>query len=276
MTEMETLQLIAAAVVLASLGGIVVFRLLFRRIVVWEHERGLRYVNGRFRGLLGPGVYWILPGRTTLSRIDIRPRFITVPGQELLTSEGVSVKISVVAKYEIADPARAVNEVMDFSTALYTELQLAARDVVAGVDMQALLADRNELSRRLEAAAKPRIGALGLTLLEASIKDIMLAGRLRDVFAQVVTARQEGLAALERARAETAALRSLANAARMVDDNPNLMQLRMLQVLGETSGNTVVVGIDKQVVPVKAPAGAAGPARASGPGSRSSKPRTEG
>ena len=70
----------------------------------------------------------------------------------------------------------------------------------------------------------------------------MFPGNLKQLFAQVAVAKQEGLASLERARGETAALRSLANAAKMMDDNPNLYNLRLLQVLGESSGNTVVVG----------------------------------
>jgi len=71
----------------------------------------------------------------------------------------------------------------------------------------------------------------------------MISGKLKKSFAQVVKARKEGEAALERARGETAALRSLANAARMVQDNPQLMQLRVLQVMGESAGNTLVVGM---------------------------------
>ncbi len=253
MTGPEILEVAALVAVLAVLAAVVFFRVVARRVVVFQHERGLRYVNGRFRDVLGPGPYWILPTRTSVSKIDVRPRFVTVPGQEVLTSDAVTVKITVAAKFDIADPDLAVNGIVDFGSALYTELQLAARDVVGSVDLAGLLAARAELSDRLLAAARPRAQALGLTLLEASVKDIMLAGRLREVFAEVVTAKQEGLAALERARGETAALRSLANAARMVDDNPNLLQLRLLQVLGETSGNTVVIGATagKNVVPVK-------------------------
>ncbi len=69
----------------------------------------------------------------------------------------------------------------------------------------------------------------------------MFPGELKNIFAQVVNARKEGLAALERARGETAALRSLANAAGALDNNPGLLQLRLLQVLEKNSGNTVVL-----------------------------------
>lgn len=83
---------------------------------------------------------------------------------------------------------------------------------------------------------------LGLKLISADLKDIMFPGEMKKAFAQVVKAQKEGQAALERARGETAALRSLANAGRAMDDNPNLVQLRAWQALADSSGNTLVFG----------------------------------
>ena len=79
----------------------------------------------------------------------------------------------------------------------------------------------------------------------------MFPGQLKEIFAQVVKARKEGLAALERARGETAALRNLANAAKMAEKSPALMQLRLIQAVGESSGNSVVLGLPSQVVPIQ-------------------------
>jgi regulator of protease activity HflC (stomatin/prohibitin superfamily) len=234
---------LALILALTLLVAVSFLRLTLRRIVVFEYERGLRYQNGRFRGVLGPGRYWILSGRTIITRFDVRPRFITIAGQELLTSDAVSLKVSLAANYEISDPGLAVNGAVDFNGALYNELQLAAREVVGSVDIEALLSTRSQLSERLMELGRPRAEALGLRLLGVSIKDLMFSGHLKETFAQVATARQEGLAALERARGESAALRSLANAARLIHDNPNLMQLRLLQTLDASSGNTVVLGM---------------------------------
>ena len=75
-------------------------------------------------------------------------------------------------------------------------------------------------------------------------------GEMKKAFAQVVKAQKEAQAALERARGETAALRSLANAARIMDDNPNLLQLRALQALADSSGNTLVLGLPNNAVPL--------------------------
>jgi hypothetical protein len=98
-------------------------------------------------------------------------------------------------------------------------------------------------------------------LLEVEVRDVMLPAELKRSFAAVLVARKDGEAALERARAETAALRSLANAGRTVSDNPGLLQLRILQEIGGTSGNTVVFGApDVALAPRAAPPAPTSPA----------------
>jgi regulator of protease activity HflC (stomatin/prohibitin superfamily) len=223
---------------------------LVRRTTVLEYERGLRYVRGRYHALLGPGQYWTIPLFVTLRKVDVRPRFVTVPGQEVLSADGVTLKLSLAAGFEVADPARAVNGVQNFQEALYLELQVALREIVGSVDVDTLMAGRPDLSKRLMEAVEPRARAYGLRLLSANLKDLMFPGKLRETFAQVVSARKEGLAALEKARGETAALRNLANAARLVEANPSLMQLRLVQVLGQSTGNTLVLGVPAPTVPV--------------------------
>ena len=84
----------------------------------------------------------------------------------------------------------------------------------------------------------------------SGLKDIMFLEKRKEIFTQVVSARKEGLAALEKARGETAALRSLANAAKMLEDNPHLMQPRFVQALGNSSGNTLILGMPSQSTPI--------------------------
>ena len=92
--------------------------------------------------------------------------------------------------------------------------------------------------------------AIGIELEEASLRDLTFLGELKKIFTQVVKARQEGLAALEKARGETAALRNLANAAAMIERNPSLRQLRALQVLAQQPGNTLVLGMSPAATPI--------------------------
>ena len=213
------------------------------RVTVYEFQRALRYRKGRFLSVLGPGQYWILEPRTTVTPVDVRPNFITLMGQEVLTADGVPLKISIAANYEMIDPQLAINGQANYAQALYLLLQLAVREVISTSKADELLENRAGFAEKVRALAEPQVQRLGLKLLTADLKDLMISGDLKKSFAQVVKARKEGEAALERARGETAALRSLANAARMLQENPQLVQLRMLQAMGESGGNTLVVGL---------------------------------
>ncbi|HUF34466.1 MAG TPA: slipin family protein [Gemmatimonadales bacterium] len=236
----------AAASFLIGLFVLLAVLLLARAVgstTVFEYERGLRFSRGRFAGVLGPGIYRHLAGTTRIQKVDIRPTQVAVTGQEVLSADGVAVKASVAATSRVVDAERAVMGTAHYPAAIYTEVQLALRAVVAGMPVEELLARRVEISGQLKAIAAERLAPIGIELQDAAIRDLTFPGELKKIFGQVVKARQEGLAALEKARGETAALRHLANAAQMIQRNPHLMQLRLLQVLGQQSGNTVVLGM---------------------------------
>lgn len=243
------MQYAVAFVVLIGLV-IVLFKFVVRRVTILEYEKGLRYTRGKFKTVMGPGQYWYIPFFVIIEKIDVRPRFVSIPGQEVLSSDGVTLKVSLAASYEIADPNVAINKAQNFQEALYLELQLALREIVGSVDIDTVLNSRGELSKQLAEMTKAKAHALGLKLVSVNLKDIMFPGKLKEIFAQVVNAQKEGLAALERARGETAALRNLANAARVIEANPNLMQLRLVQALGQSSGNTLVLGVPSHGSPV--------------------------
>lgn len=238
--------------ILAALVAVLIVWLRRRltRITVFEYQRGLLYTDGIFRRVLTPGAYWCFTPRTTITRLDLRPRFVSISGQEVLSADNVGLKLSLAAKFQIVDPLKAAHNSDNYEAALYLELQLALRELVGAVKIDELLDKRQELSAQLFERAAPAIQALGLELLSVNVKDVMFPGDLKRIFAQVVKAQKEGLAALERARGESAALRNLANAARMLEQNPALMQLRLLQTVGDGSGNTVVLGLNPQTLPL--------------------------
>ena len=236
--------------IIVVVGTVIFLKLGVRRVTVLEYEKGLKYAKGKFRSVLEPGQYWYMPFFTIIQKLDVRPRFVSITGQEVLSSDGVTLKVSLAANFEITDPNVAINKVKSFEEALYLELQLALRELVGAVDIDTVLSGRNEVSKKLMEASESKVGALGLKLISVNLKDIMFPGKLKEIFAQVVNAKKEGLAALEKARGETAALRNLANAAKMLEGNPNLMQLRLVQALGEPSGNTLILGMPSQSVPV--------------------------
>ncbi len=229
------LLLIAAVVIIVVVREV-------RVVTIHDYERGLRFSRGRLTGLVEPGVHVTFGPLSEIWPLDVRPTMLPVEGQEVLTADGVAAKISLVARYEVGDPVAALTRDSAWQRTLYLLLQLALRDAVTRRTMDETLAARRELGPEIREAAAGRLAALGVELLEVEVRDVMLPGELKRSYASVLAARKDGEAALERARAETAALRSLANAGRSVADNPGLLQLRILQELGASSGNTVVFG----------------------------------
>lgn len=221
-----------------------------KHVIIFEYQRALKYKKGHFAGILTPGSYWLSSAYSMIYAIDIRPEFITIPGQDVLSADGATVKVSIAAEFEITDPNLAVNKTANFRGALYLILQMALREIVGKEKIDALIENRAGIGGKLMDLTSGKAAEMGLKLISADIKDIMFAGDMKKAFAQVVKAQKEGQAALERARGETAALRSLANAARIMDDNPNLLQLRALQALADSSGNTLVFGLPSNTIPV--------------------------
>jgi regulator of protease activity HflC (stomatin/prohibitin superfamily) len=230
--------LIALVVVIVA---ILLLRAWIHVVTVHDYERGLRYRRGRFSGLVDPGTHVTLPPFSDVRVIDGRPSFMTIEGQEVLTSDAVPLKVSLAARYVVGDPVAAVTGDQSFGRAMHLELQLGLREVLAAGTVDEILASRMKIGPAVFERTASKLARIGIELLSVDVRDVMVPGDLKRVFAGVVAARKEGEAALERVRSETAALRNLANAGRMVEENPGLLQLRMLQQLGASSGNTVML-----------------------------------
>ena len=241
---MEGVLVNVVAIVLVLAVVAVAVRLLVGRATVHDYERGIRYVNGRFRGLLPSGTYVYLRPTTEIRVLDARPTWLPIEGQEVPTSEGVAVKVSVAARYVVGDAVTTVTADRDSVRALYLVLQLALREAIARRSVEEALTSRVAIGQELQERCSADATALGLELLAVAIRDVMVPGELKRAYASVLAARKEGEAVLERARGETAALRNLANAGRLVEDNPGLLRLRAIQQVGQGTGNTILLGLD--------------------------------
>ena len=130
---------------------------------------------------------------------------------------------------------------------------VALRAVAGGVTIEALLGQRLDIGAQLFARVQPDAAKVGINVTAIEVKDVTLPNDLKRAFADVLKAKQEGQAALERARGESASLRSLANAARVLEGNPALQNLRLMQSLtaAQHAGNTLVLGVPGGFVPLK-------------------------
>jgi regulator of protease activity HflC (stomatin/prohibitin superfamily) len=226
---------------------------IFRRATVHDYEAGLLYVSGKLRRSLPPGGYWLWRPFSSVLVMDLRTRVVTVPAQEVLSSDNVSVKASLLLRYKVTHVELAVSAAVAFEEAVYADAQVALREIIGGLAVEDLVAKRDELAAALEARVKPKAEALGLALESAGIKDLIFPPMLRQAFHLVVEARKASQASLERARGEVATLRSLANAARMLENNPALLALKTLQTVADGK-HTLVLGTAGSILPIPTPA----------------------
>ena len=198
-----------------------------RHVVVNEWERAVVLEDGAVLRVEGAGrhrrrrreEWWV---------VDIRSRRIVLPPQEVLTADGLQVRVSLFLELRITDARAWIAETRDATSELYALAQIALRQVVAALTLEALLAAREEIAAGIEGirAAAERFGA---EILSFDVRDITLPQELRQAYGATALAKAEGLAKLERARGEAAAVRSLANTAQVLEAHPSILQLRALE-----------------------------------------------
>ena len=249
--EIITIFAIAFAVgVILTLPKLFWFR---RAFLVPEGYAGLLYQRGKFVEVLRAGEHIRWGRKFTLGVSDLRKASVLVAGQEVLSADNVGLKASLLVTYQVVDPAKAAHETQDWLGDLYNAAQIAFRAVAGGATIEALLGQRLDLGAQLLARVKADAEKIGLNVLAVEVKDVTLPNDIKRAFAEVLKAKQEGHAALERARGESAALRNLANGARVLEGNPALQNLRLMQSLtaAQNAGNTFVLGMPGGFVPLK-------------------------
>ena len=252
MNDSFTFLIIVTAMLIVTVALLKIGKVRYVYIVP-EGYAGLLYHKGKFVETLGAGrhVRWVRFFSTCLQ--DLRKTSLLVAGRDVLTADNVGLKLSLLVSYQVTDPAKAAHETQNWQGDLYNAAQLALRAVVGGVAVEALLNQRLEIGAQLLARVQPEAAKIGINVNAVEVKDVMFAADLKRAFADVLKAKQEGQAALERARGESASLRNLANAARVLEGNPALMNLRLMQSLtaAQNAGNTLVMGMPGGFVPLK-------------------------
>ena len=204
------------------------------QVVIGEHERGLLYVQGRFERVLDPGrhVMWSHPeARATVTRVDMRVKQLTLGGQELMTKDKVTLRLSLTVEWARKDPTTAIHQVTDPEAAVYLAVQLAARDYVAGVTLDELLEGRDDFTRFLESRTKPEADRVGLRVDRVGVKDVVLPGDMKVLLNRVIEAEKQAAANVILRREEAASTRAMANAARVMAEEPTLLRLKELETL---------------------------------------------
>jgi len=208
---------------------------------------GLFFKDGRHEATLAPGAhaFWKGVAKARILDVDLREQVVDVAGQEIMTADKVTLRLNAVVAFKVADPLKAVSTVEDYRQALYREAQLALRGVIGTRELDALLSDKDAVARELDGIVRARVASFGLEVVALGIRDVILPGEMKDLMNKVTEAKKAAEAALITRREETAAMRSQANTAKILESSPTLMRLRELEVLekvSEKANLTVVLG----------------------------------
>jgi regulator of protease activity HflC (stomatin/prohibitin superfamily) len=209
-------------------------------IDVDQNHDVLLFRNGELIERLAPGkhAYWKGAGKLRVCAADRREKTADVAGQEILSSDKVTLRLNLAVTYRVADALKAVSLVSDHDQSLYREAQLALRAAVGTRTLDAILADKESVGAEVLAVLQARCAEFGLVVRSAGVKDIILPGDMKTILNQVIEAEKRAQAELIKRREETAAARSQANTARLLADNPVLARVRELELLKDVLAGT--------------------------------------
>jgi regulator of protease activity HflC (stomatin/prohibitin superfamily) len=176
--------------------------------IIKDTHRGLYYEDGKLAKVLEAGRYKI-PQRSRLFKrlptvecllVDVRERELTIKGQEILTSDKVAIRVSILVQFRVSDPQAAIHTVDSFADRLYSDVQLAARRALASMTLEEILTNRNRLSEEILSDVKESATGYGVTIRRADVKDLIFPGNLQEIMNRVLAAERNSQAQLVEAR----------------------------------------------------------------------------
>lgn len=236
---MSPTVVLAVLILIAAIAVSVVVLRLRTTVVVPDWQRAAVYQDGGLLRLLGPGRHGMWrSSQTYVARIDLTPQHLSVGPVEAVTADRLPLRLSATVVHRIEDAEASLREPP--APALQLALSTALTRLAAERTLEQLLTRDPELDAALTEAVGARVGAT--QILQVVLTGVVLPPELRRLLSEVERSRLEGQAALERARAEQASLRALANAARLLKDNPELARLRLFQAAAASRNATFIVG----------------------------------
>jgi regulator of protease activity HflC (stomatin/prohibitin superfamily) len=213
---------------------IIIVVLLFSAInVLNEYERAVVFTLGRFTGIKGPGLVLIYPVVQRMRKVDLRVIVLSVPKQDVITRDNVSVKVNAVVYFRIVDPGKAIIQVANAFDATSQVAQTTLRSVVGQHEMDDLLAQRDKLNVDLQRILDQSTEAWGIKVSTVEIKDVDLDESMVRAMAKQAEAERTRRAKIINAEGEKQAADTLVEAARQLATQPTAMQLRYLQTLAD-------------------------------------------
>jgi regulator of protease activity HflC (stomatin/prohibitin superfamily) len=239
------IQFILGALVVVLILGVLMIK------VLREYERAVVFFLGRVQRVFGPGIIFIIPGIQQVVRVDLRIRVFDVPPQDIITRDNVSVKVNAVVYFRVVDPRNAIIQVANFLEATSQLAQTTLRAVLGKHELDALLAEREKLNIDIQTVLDQQTDAWGIKVSNVEIKHVDINESMVRAIARQAEAERERRAKVIHAEGELQASEKLLQAAQMLAQKSEAMQLRYLQTLTQIAGDkasTIVFPIPMELI----------------------------
>jgi regulator of protease activity HflC (stomatin/prohibitin superfamily) len=241
-------------VVIAIVALLLIFALILLASsirILREYERGVIFRLGRLIAQKGPGLILLIPIIDRMVRVDLRTVTLTVPPQEVITKDNVTVRVNAVAYFRVIDPNRAITEVENFLVATSQISQTTLRSVLGKAELDALLSERERLNVELQQIIDEQTEPWGVKVSTVEVKDVELPADMQRAIARQAEAERERRAKIISADGEFQAAEKLSQAAEIFSRHPATLQLRYLQTLldiGVNQNSTIIFPLPLDMV----------------------------
>lgn len=236
--------------ILLILLFVVIIVLLSGIKVIDQYQRGVVLTLGKFSGVLNPGLRIVIPVFQRLIRVDMRITTADIPQQEVITKDNVPVGINAVVYFQVERPEEATLKIQDYVYAVTQYAQTALRDVIGGVELDVLLAERTKLAETIKSIVDKETAPWGVNIISINIQDLELPADMKRVMAKQAEAERERRATIIRSHGELAAADNLQKAMGMMQAS-GAISLRTLQTIEATTANpasTVIFAIPTDIL----------------------------
>lgn len=201
--------------------------------IAQEYERGIVFRLGRFTGVRGPGIYWLIPLIESQFKVDIRTNTMALEQQETITKDSVTIRVDAALWYKVVDPAKSIINISNYRTAVHQIAQTSLRNVIGQHQLDEVLKERDKINTQLRNIVDSSTAAWGIKVEMVEMKEVEIPAGMQRAMAREAEAVREKRARIIKAEAELEASEKLTLAAQQVSQYPGALELRRMQMVSE-------------------------------------------
>ncbi len=239
------------AIGIGALVAYLVILILASIRVIQQYQQAVVFSLGKLDRILQPGLNFIFPVIENARVMDLRITTIDIPRQQVITKDNVPISVNGVLYFKVMDPAKSIIAVEDYRYAVSQYAQTALRDVIGGMSLDEVLAEREQIGKQIEAIVEKESQSWGIEVTSLRMQDIDMPEDLKRLMSRQASSEREKRATIIKAEGDRLAADNLAKAAEIMAKMPGAMQLRTLQTidgLGPTASNTVVIAVPIEIM----------------------------